>query len=546
MAVTSMVKIATWSELPDRTPTYALVAGVDLVIVRYGEAVSVLFGRCLHRGALLADGRIRGKDLVCSLHGWDYRYDTGVSAYNPDEVLQKFHAWVDPDTDAVLVDEQEIATWAKTHPQPYDRDAYQGLYADLHGGPEEPFNGYIHTLARDGLTKVGRQGPVSAMGVPLAELPRWDDLQILTAQLAHRPLADDAEVGTDVVIGPRAAKPLRLRIPILVTDMSYGALSKEAKLALAMGAETAGTGICSGEGGILPQEQAANSRYFYELAPARFGWNLDIAAQCQALHFKVGQAAKTGAGGYLPGRKVSPEIAALRGLAPGQPSVGPPAFPDLLTPQDFADVADQVREASGGIPIGFKMSAQHIEDDLDFILEAGADYVILDGRGGGTGAAPEIFKNNISVPTLPALARARRHLDRQGHSDVTLIITGGLRRETDFVKALALGADAIAVANSAIQAIGCLGMRACHTNNCPVGIATQREDLRSRLIVDESARRLTRYLQASTALMQVLARACGHSHLNQFAPDDLTTWKRDIAELTGVAFAGLGAPAAKR
>lgn len=172
--------------------------------------------------------------------------------------------------------------------------------------------------------------------------------------------------------------------------------------------------------------------------------------------------------------------------------------------------------------------------------------MILDGRGGGTGAAPEIFKNNISVPTMPALARARRHLDLQGRSDVTLIVTGGLRRETDFVKALALGADAIAVANSAMQAIGCLGMRACHTNNCPVGIATQREDLRGRLIVDESARRLNRYLEATTELMQVLARACGHAHLNQFAPDDLTTWKRDIAELTGIPFAGLGAPAARR
>ncbi|QGF23440.1 glutamate synthase-related protein [Raineyella fluvialis] len=534
----SAVRIATWSELADRTPTYALAAGVDLVVIRHDDAVSVLYGRCLHRGSLLADGFIRGDDLVCGVHGWDYRYQTGVSAYANDEVLAKFSAWVDIEADAVMVDEAEIAAWEREHPQPYDREAYQGLYADIHGGPEEPQNAYIQMLARDGLTGIGHQGEVAAMGVPLVDLPRWDDLQLLTAQVARRPLADDAEVGTDVVIGPRAARPLRLAIPILVTDMSYGALSREAKLALARGAEMAGTGICSGEGGMLPEEREANSRYFYELASGRFGWSLEKAATCQAFHFKVGQGTKTGTGGLLPAAKVSPEIAAVRGLSPGQDAISPAAFPDLRTPHDFAALADEVREVTGGIPIGFKLSAQHIEQDLDFVLEAGADYVILDGRGGGTGAAPLIFRDHISVPTMPALARARRHLDRSGRGDVTLVITGGLRRETDFVKALALGADAVAVGNSAMQAIGCLGMRACHTNNCPVGIATQQPHLRSRLVVEESARRLARFLAATTGLMQTLARACGHSHLRDFQPDDLTTWKTDIAALTGVAFAG--------
>jgi len=169
----------------------------------------------------------------------------------------------------------------------------------------------------------------------------------------------------------------------------------------------------------------------------------------------------------------------------------------------------------------------------------GVDYVILDGRGGGTGAAPVVFKDNISVPTLAALPRARRHLDSSAASDVTLIITGGLRTESDFVKAMALGADGVAIANSALQAIGCLGMRACHTNNCPVGIATQKKGLRARLIVEESARRLTNYLSVTTSLMQVLARACGHDHLSGFALGDLTTWSRDMAYLTGVGYAGV-------
>ena len=199
-----------------------------------------------------------------------------------------------------------------------------------------------------------------------------------------------------------------------------------------------------------------------------------------------------------------------------------------------------MRERTGGIPIGFKLSAQHVEDDVDAALRVGVDYIILDGRGGGTGAAPLLFRDNISVPTLPALARARRQLDRRGKSgDVTLIVTGGLRTPADFAKALALGADGVALSNAALQAIGCLGMRACHTNNCPVGIATQKEHLRARLPVDEAADRLARFFAAAVELMQVLARACGHTRLADLRREDLTTWKRDVAYLTGVAYGGV-------
>jgi glutamate synthase domain-containing protein 2 len=533
------VQVAVWSELVDRKPAYAQVDEVDLVVIRWDDDVSVLYGRCLHRGALLADGHVDGQNLICGVHGWDYRLATGVSEYNNEEALSRFESWIDQEDDAVYVDSDEVAAWAAEHPQPWRRSEYQGQYADVHGGPEEPHNSYIQELARHGLTRVGHHGRVSAMGVPLTDLPRWDDLQILTAQLARRPLADDEPVGSEVVIGPNAARPLRLDIPIFVSDMSFGALSEEAKVALAKGSDAAGTGICSGEGGMLPDEQAANSRYFYELASARFGWSLDKVKRCQAFHFKAGQGAKTGTGGHLPGAKVMGKIAEVRGLEPGTPAVSPGRFPDLATVDDFKAVAEEVRRVAGGIPVGFKMSAQHIEADLDFALAVGVDYVILDGRGGATGAAPEIFKNHISVPTMAALARARRHLDSRGAGSVTLIVTGGLRVETDFVKALALGADAIAVANSALQAIGCLGMRACHTNNCPVGIATQREDLRSRLIVQESARQLTRFLTSSVELMKILARACGHDHVTKFDLSDLTTWKRGVADLTGVSYAGV-------
>jgi len=380
---------------------------------------------------------------------------------------------------------------------------------------------------------------VAAMGVPRNELPSWDDIQILPAQLHRMPLLDDHPVGTDVVIGPRAARPLRLAIPLLVSDMSFGALSASAKVALAQGAELAGTGICSGEGGMLPEEQAANSRYVYQLASGRFGFAWEKLDRVQAFHFKGGQGAKTGTGGHLPGAKVTERIAAVRGLAVGEPAISPARFPDWTGTRQIRDFAEAVRARTGGIPVGYKLSAQNVERDIDAALEVGVDYIILDGRGGGTGAAPVVFRDHISVPTIPALARARRHLDRSGRSDVTLIITGGLRTPADFVKALALGADAVALGNAALQAIGCIAMRACQTNNCPVGIATQKPHLVSRLVVDRSARQLANFLDASVQLMQVMARACGHDHLAKFELADLTTWKREMAALSGVAYGGV-------
>ena len=378
------------------------------------------------------------------------------------------------------------------------------------------------------------------MGVPRDQLPTWEDIQFVTGQLDTPPLLDKHPVGTDVTIGPGAKRPLKLDIPLFVSDMSFGALSEPAKVALSRGAELAGTGICSGEGGMLPEEQAENSRYLYELASGRFGFSMDKLANVQAFHFKGGQGAKTGTGGHLPGNKVKGKIAKVRGLEEGTPAISPARFPEWTERAQFRDFAEEVRDATAGIPIGFKLSAQHIEKDLDAALDIGCDYIILDGRGGGTGAAPLIFRDNISVPTIPALARARRHLDHNGPGNVTLVITGGLRTPADFAKALALGADAIAVSNAALQAIGCLGMRACHSNNCPVGIATQKPHLVSRLIVDESAQRLARFFGAAVELIEILARACGHEHISEFTVDDLTTWKKEMAELSGVSFGGVG------
>ncbi len=530
------IKLVELEILEDRTPFHQQVNGLDLVVIRYGENISVLYGRCLHRGALMADGRIEGDNLICGVHGWDYRLDTGISEYNNSEVLHKFYSEINEDV--VWVDEDEINQYLTDYTQPFNRDQYLGQYADTHPEETEPYTGFIKELAQNGLKNFGMHGPSAAMGVDRNTLPKWEDIQFLPAQMASRPLLDEEEVSTRVIIGPRSKKPLELDIPMFVSDMSFGALSREAKISLSKGAEMSGTGICSGEGGMLLEEQANNSRYFYELASGKFGFSWEKVVKAQAFHFKGGQGAKTGTGGHLPGNKVSVEIAKVRGLKAGETAISPAAFPDMFVAADFKAFADEVREKTGGIPIGYKIAASHIEADIDFALEVGVDYIILDGRGGGTGSAPTILRNNINVPTIPALARARKHLDKAGANDVTLIITGGLRVAEDFAKAMMLGADAIAVANSALQAIGCLGMRACNTNNCPVGIATQKENLRQRLIIDSSAKQLYNYFSATNDLIKVIARACGHGDIGDFNFKDLSTLDYNIHQLTGIHYAG--------
>lgn len=531
--------VAEADELTIDSPQGVTVDGVDLVLILRGTGeVVALSGRCAHRGVLMADGHVEGDALVCGVHGWSYDLQSGISPVRNSVALQRFSCWIEQGR--VFVDHAALTDYARQHPQAVEDDQYQRQWAGADAVPEEPFVADIRELAGFGLSRTGPHGKSAAMGVPRNQLPSWGSLQFVTAQLARFPLLDEEPVGTETIIGPKARRPLMLDIPLMVTDMSFGALSQEAKIALAAGAELAGTGICSGEGGMLPEEQANNSRYFYELASGRFGWSFSHIGKVQAFHFKGGQGAKTGTGGHLPGSKVVGKIAEVRGLPPGAPAVSPARFPDWTSLEQFADFATVVRELSGGIPIGYKMSAQHVEDDIDAALQIDVDYIIIDGRGGGTGSAPTIFRDNISVPTIPALARARRHLEKAGVADsVTLIATGGIRTAADMAKALALGADAVALGNSALQAIGCVGMRACHTNNCPVGIATQQAHLRARLPVERAAQRLARFLESAVELMSVLARACGHRRLADFSITDLVTFDRDIAYLTAVPYAGV-------
>ena len=380
-------------------------------------------------------------------------------------------------------------------------------------------------------------GPIESMGVDWRRLPTWDDLEFACMPADPSPQSD---VGTGLVLGEDLGAPLAFDIPLMVSDMSFGSLSKPAKIALARGAELAGAGMCSGEGGILAEEIAESKHYLFELGTGEFGYAPTEYVKtprwhgAQAFHFKGGQAAKTGTGGHLPKAKVTQEIADTRGCEVGKDVISPPTFRTLGSIDSFKERASSMREKIGAqVPFGYKLSAQHLKADIEFALEIGVSYIILDGRGGSTGAAPVVFRDHISMPTIPALLQARRIIDEAGATDrVKLIITGGLRVPTDFAKALALGADGVALANSVLQAIGCFATRRCGKNLCRAGIATQNEDY-----IDEftgKPEQVRNFLVNSVRVMQALAEAHGHRHLRDFRSSDLVTRSESMARLTGV------------
>ena len=362
----------------------------------------------------------------------------------------------------------------------------------------------------------------------------WDEILIKGAQLAKLPLNKSQPVRTRTVIGPGAAVPLVIESPIMVTHMSFGALSREAKLALAKGSARVKTAMCSGEGGILPESLAAAYQYIFEYVPNKYSVTDEYLLRVDAVEIKVGQSAKPGMGGHLPGHKVTREIATIRGFREGQDIISPSHFPDIRTRDDLKTTVDRLRKRTGGKPIGIKLAAGHLEEDIDMALYAGADFITIDGRAGGTGAAPKVVKSAASVPTMFALARARSVLDTKGADHVSLIITGGLRVSSDFAKALAMGADVVAVGTAAMMAVGCQQYRICDTGKCPVGIATQDPALRARLDVEKSAARVANFFKVNTEELREFARLSGNDDVHDLSPADLCTTNSEISNHAGI------------
>lgn len=515
----NFIEVLKTNSLEDSQGTTVFVNDRDIALYKYEGDFYALDNTCLHRQGKLGDGWMDGANVICPLHQWDYDVKTGVSRWNPDEVIAVFPTKVDGDT--VYVDADAVP------PKPHFEGEYLGLYA-RRDDPLEYEMHDIHAYSR------GTKEFVEPMGSERRTYPSFEELYFLPGQLASLPLLDDETVETQVVIGEKRAKPLTLRAPMFVSHMSFGALSKEAKMALAKGTALYGTMMCSGEGGFLPESSDLAAQYVFEMASGYFGWTEENITKANGIEIKMGQSAKAGLGGLLPGHKVVGDIAEARGLEEGQEARSPSRFPDINSTQDMAERIAWIRSVNPDIPIGIKFAASRIEADLAAACELDVDWITLDGRAGGTGAAGKHVKDNICVPTVYAIPRARKWLDEHGVDDVKLIVTGGFRTAPDMAKALALGADAIALATAAMMAIGCQQYRACASDNCPVGIATQKMELRQRFDYMVSAQRLANTFEAWEEQMTDFARMCGKRRLSDLTYEDLATTNHDIAQYTPV------------
>ncbi|POP30916.1 FMN-binding glutamate synthase family protein [Lactonifactor longoviformis] len=376
---------------------------------------------------------------------------------------------------------------------------------------------------------------IEAMGTRM-DMPGWDDILILGAQLNPMPLDEHAEVNTTTVIGKHAKKPMVIENPVYISHMSFGALSKETKVALARGSAMAQTAMCSGEGGILPEEMAAAYKYIFEYVPNLYSVNPENLRNADAIEIKIGQGTKPGMGGHLPGDKVTPEIARIRNKPLGKDVISPSRFPMIQSREDLKDLVDQLRMASEGRPVGIKIAAGRIERDLEFCVYAGPDFITIDGRGGATGASPKLVRDSTSVPTVYALYRAKKYLQEAG-ADIDLVITGGLRVSSDFAKAIAMGADAVAVASAGLIAAACQQYRICGTGKCPVGVATQDPALRARFQEDAAAARVANFLNCTREELKTFARITGHEDIHELDTEDLCTISREISEYTNIRHA---------
>ncbi|MCD4807206.1 MAG: rubredoxin [Methanococcoides sp.] len=362
----------------------------------------------------------------------------------------------------------------------------------------------------------------------------WNDILIKGAQLAKIPLNEDVAVNTTTTIGPNAKYPLVIETPVFITHMSFGALSKEVKQALSKGSAAVRTAMCSGEGGILKENMDTAYKYIFEYVPNRYSVTEENLKKVDAIEIKIGQSAKPGIGGHLPAEKVTSELADIRGFPEGTDIVSPANFDDIKNKDDLKKKVEWLRETSGGKPIGIKIAAGNIEADLEVATYAKPDFITIDGRPGATAAALKFVKNSTSIPTIFALWRARRYLDEKGIEDISLIITGGFRTSPDYAKALALGADAIAIGTAALMACACQQYRLCDTGKCPVGVTTQDPELRSRLKIDISAKKLENFLKVSTKELEAFARLTGNDDVHKLSINDLCTTNSEISDHTEI------------
>jgi glutamate synthase domain-containing protein 2 len=390
------------------------------------------------------------------------------------------------------------------------------------------------------------------------KLPHFDDLLFLGASMSRYPLEGYRErCDTDVVLGDRHAKiPLHLDIPITIAGMSFGALSGPAKEALGRAATEVGTSTTTGDGGMTPEERSQSKSLVYQYLPSRYGMNPDDLRKADAIEIVLGQGAKPGGGGLLLGQKISERVAEMRTLPQGVDQRSACRHPDWTGPDDLAIKIIELREITNWEkPIYVKVGATRTYYDVQLAVKVEADVIVVDGMQGGTAASQDVFTEHVGIPTLAAIPQAVQALQELGmHRKVQLIVSGGIRTGADVAKAMALGADAVAIGTAALIALGDnhpryadqyreLGSEAGFYDDFqdgrdPAGITTQDPELANRLDPVEGSRRVANYLRVLTMEAQILARACGKSHLHNLEPEDLVALTVESAAMARVPLAG--------
>ncbi|MDI9615386.1 glutamate synthase-related protein [Methanothermobacter sp.] len=380
------------------------------------------------------------------------------------------------------------------------------------------------------------EAPMESMGSQKRLPVGLDDIHFVPAQVSSIPLNAEDPVKTEVTIGKMADKPLELSSPLMISGMSYGAVSKNTRMAIASAAARLGIGFNSGEGGVLEYEmEKAGDYLIVQYSTGRFGVTEDILQRAAAIEIRFGQGAYPGKGSYLPADKITGDVARVRGLKEGEGSYSPAHHPDIRNPEELREKVSYLRELSGGSPVGAKIGCGNVEDDVKALLDAGVDFIALDGFGGGTGAVNPHIRDSTGIPLIAAIPRAAKVTVNEGlEGRVSLIAGGGLRTGADMAKCLALGADAVYIGTAALIAMNCQQHRLCHTGMCPTGITTHDPTLVKHLDARKAAERLENYIKVSTAEIADFARITGKDDIKKLNHEDLVALKKDVAELTGL------------
>jgi nitrite reductase/ring-hydroxylating ferredoxin subunit len=500
-----------------------IVNGTEIALMRDGDTVFGLDNLCPHRGGQIGDGHVEDGKAICPLHAWDFDLRTGISPFNPADSLPTFPVRV---RDGHIEVDADGGPHAPARPMAYLGEwtrrgaADRGMYL-------------VHHLAEGGgpfVEAIGSERSEPGMHAPPVPVPRRHRVPARAARpptTARRRTGRDGGRARDTRQAPAPSRHPALREPHVIRRAQPGRQG---------GAGTWRVGRRhrhrERRGRSAPARARSRRPLHLRMASGYFGWTEDTIRAASAIEVKIGQGAKPGLGGMLLGSKVTAEIAGVRGVAPGTNVHSPAHFPDIPSARELTARVAEIKELTAGAPVGIKFVAGDVERDVAAALECGADYITIDGLGGGTGAAPVHVKDHVGIPSAFGLYRARRFLDDEGVADVQLVATGGFRTPDEMAKALALGADAVALATASLMAIGCQRYRACHSGGCPVGIATQNPRLRGRLDVEESASRLTRFLNGATAMMVDYARICGRDSLGALGRSDLATLDPELARRT--------------